>query len=196
MTADIDLRGALAYRNRFRAADGVDAKDCEARDKAMDMRCSRQVVMVLVGVVSVMAGCSGRTSQPIRLAPNDRPFVGDIPVPVGFRFAEKASEDLNTGNRRMYLRHVYVGPAASYDVRNFYNEHMPRNRWRKITDGHVKGEYGMRFEKGHEDCVVSIRDRGLLRSECEIQVIITQKQRDAEPPVRRRGRPLAGQQRP
>jgi len=158
---------------------------------------NRTVARVLAGVLWIgplVGGCAADVGRhPVRLAPMARPFVHDVPIPVGFRFAEHVSEDRLSGARRLYLRHVYVGPAANYDVRHFYSEQMPRFRWRKVADGHVKGEYQMRFEKGDEDCDISIRDRGGWRSECEVQIIITQHQRDATPP-RRRAR--GGRQRP
>jgi len=163
----------------------------------MDVSAYRNITLCALGLLSIATGCaSDRASYPVRLAPINRPFVHDIPVPVGFRFVEKVSEDRLSGARRLYLRHVYTGPAAKYDVRNFYHERMPRYRWVKVADGHVTGEYTMRFEKDGEDCTVTIRDREGFRSGSEVQVIITQRQSEAVPPVRRPARKPVRRDRP
>lgn len=163
----------------------------------MDVSAYRKITLCALGLLSIATGCaSDRASYPVRLAPVNRPFVQDIPVPVGFRFVEKVSEDRLSGARRLYLRHVYTGPAAKYDVRNFYHERMPRYRWVKVADGHVTGEYTMRFEKDSEDCTVTIRDREGFRSGSEVQVIITQRQSEAVPPVRRPARQPVRRDRP
>ena len=144
--------------------------------------------MALVGAILVLAvcwaGCEGSKSsyQSIRLAPMARPPESDIPVPAGFGFVESASEDRSTGSSRLYLRHVYAGSAHKLNVRNFYREQMPLARWVKVSDGSVKGEYTMRFEKGNEACSVLIRDRKGMSGGAEVQVIISQEQRGAIPP--------------
>ena len=150
--------------------------------------------MALVGTIFVLAvcwaGCQGNESsyQSIRLAPMARPPETDIPVPAGFAFVESASEDRSTGTSRLYLRHLYAGAAHKLNVRNFYREQMPRTRWVKVSDGSVKGEYTMRFEKGNEACTVLIRDRKGMSGGAEVQVIISQEQRGAIPPKGRNQR--------
>ncbi len=110
------------------------------------------------------------------LSPMSRPFEGDVPVPIGFRFVESGSEDASTGARRLYLRHLYVGEAHKLNVRNFYREQMPLARWVKISDNHVKGEYSLRFEKNQETCTVMIRDRAGKRGLTEVWVTIIPKE--------------------
>lgn len=146
--------------------------------------CLAGCLAVGLGCVS---GCHERTGadQTVRLAPLARPFEPDIPVPVGFRFVEASSEDRSTGTARLYLRHVYEGAAAKVAVRSFYREHMPLSRWVNVSDGNVKGEYTLRYEKGTESCTVLIRDREGWRGGSEVQVIISQEQRGASPPKAR-----------
>lgn len=131
-----------------------------------------------------VTGCAspGKPHQPVRLAAMSRNFAPDIPVPVGFRFVEPQSEDVSTGTKRLYLRHVYVGSPMKYDVRSFYDEEMPQYGWVKVHDGNVKGEYTMRFEKGNESCNILLRDRGGWQGGTEVQVIVTQEQRGVRPP--------------
>lgn len=122
--------------------------------------------------------------EPVELKPMTRSFERDVPVPVGFEFIERSSEDASTGARRLYLRHVYAGRANKISVRDFYREQMPLARWVRRSDGNVEGEYTLRFEKGTESCTVMIRDRERVRGGVEIVVIIRQEDVEA-PPVRR-----------
>jgi len=148
------------------------------------------VISVAV-VLLVSPGCDSkkpRMMQRQRLLPMPQPYVADIPVPVSFAFVEDVSEDRATGTQRLYLRHVYRGDARKYDVRRFYNEEMPRHRWVKTSDGHVKGRYTLRFEKGDETCTVLIHDAPGRRYATEIQVLVSQEQRGTRPPGRRRRR--------
>jgi len=144
-------------------------------------------IIVIGGLVVAAAGCESSDSsyQVVRLAPMGRPFESDIPVPVGFSFVERASEDCSTGVARLYLRHLYAGNARKLNVRNFYREQMPLARWVKVSEGNIKGEYRMRFVKGHEACTVLIRDRRGMKSGTEVQVVITQEQRGTPPPTAR-----------
>ena len=131
-----------------------------------------------------MVGCNPSQSvyRSVRLVPMARPFESDIPVPVSFCFVESASEDRSTGTSRLYLRHLYAGDADKLNVRNFYREQMPLARWVKVSDGSVKGEYTLRFEKGNESCTVLIRDYKGVGKTTAVQVIISQEQRGAIPP--------------
>jgi hypothetical protein len=132
-------------------------------------------------------GCEsgGRAYRPLRIAPMIAPFESDIPVPMGFRFVEHASEDRATGTMRLYLRHSYQGDAHKLNVRNFYRDEMPLAQWVKVSDGNVKGEYTLRFEKGNESCTVLIRDAQGRGGGTLVQVIISQEQRGATPPTTR-----------
>ena len=143
-------------------------------------------IVVALGACLALCGCQmSSPKQSMRLVPSPRPFEADIPVPAGFRFVEQASEDRSTGTTRLYLRHVYRGEGNKYEVRNFYREQMPLARWVKVSDGNVKGEYNMRFEKGLEACNIRIQSAPSNRDLTEIQVIISQEERGASPPAAR-----------
>jgi hypothetical protein len=146
------------------------------------MTCSSMVAMVLVGV-----GCTRerRAVGGVRLAAAAAPYERDIPIPAGFRLAERACEDQSTGTRRLYLRHTYEGRAADrYAVRTFYRDQMPRAQWTLVSDGNVKGSYTMRFEKSTEACTVLITDEaGRIGVNTRVQIIVTQEERGKSPPV-------------
>jgi hypothetical protein len=144
-------------------------------------------VQRLVGVAVCLAlgswGCSGTKSQEsLRLVPSPRVYEGDIPFPVGFRFLEKVSEDRSTGTARLYLRHSYDGHAPAYVVRNFYREQMPLAGWAMVSDGNVKGDYTLRFEKASEACTVHIHEKAGLSTVTEVEVVISQEQKGKAPP--------------
>ncbi len=143
----------------------------------------------MIAAGGLLAGCAGQESdtQQFRLI-RGRPFERDIPVPAGFSLVEQASEDRSTGTSRLYLRHVYTGDADKYAVRNFYREQMPLARWTKVSDGSVKGDFSMRFEKGNESCTVAITDeKKAIRTKTRVQVVIAREERGQTPPTSRTG---------
>jgi hypothetical protein len=141
---------------------------------------------VLTAVVAMAGGCNpnSKSGQEIRLMPVASPYERDIPIPAGFTLVEDACEDQLTGTRRLYLRHLYEGEADKYRVRRFYREQMPRAQWALVSDGNVKGQYTMRFEKNSEACTVQIQDAGgRMGRKIHIQVIIMQEERGSPPSV-------------
>jgi len=96
-----------------------------------------------------------RTQQ---LVAHTKPFESDIPVPVGFRILEDASEDYRQGGRRIFLRHRYVGSAAKISVRSFYRDQMTLSRWTPLRDFTLRGRHTMQFQKGEDYCTIVIDD--------------------------------------
>ncbi len=117
-------------------------------------------------LLSAVVGCAGPrlAARNDALTPSAHPYEPDIPVPVGFRLADRAIEDWSSGQVR-YVRHRYLGRADKYAVRKFYREQMPLVRWTVISDGNVHGLITMRFQRGAESCTVTIEDEaaGLTR---------------------------------
>jgi hypothetical protein len=131
----------------------------------------------------VLCGCSNSEQQSVRLVPSTRAFEPDIPIPAGFELVDGASEDRSTGTSRLYLRHLYMGKADKYAVRNFYREQMPLARWIKVSEGNVRGVCSFRFEKGNESCTLEIRDTERRFSRrTQIQVLVSQEQRGSKKP--------------
>ncbi len=101
---------------------------------------------------------------------------------------EQASEDRSTGSARLYLRHLYEGTGDKYAVRSFYREQMPLVRWTKVSDGNIKGNFTMRFEKGNESCTITISDaRSFLGPRTQIQIVVAREERGNAPPTTRTG---------
>ena len=119
-----------------------------------------------------------------------RPVEADIPLPVGFRLVDRASEDhRSAGFQRLYLRHEYAGQADKHAIRGFYREQMPLARWRLLSDANVKGDFSMRFEKGTESCTIQITDRQTVFSKtASIRVLVVHEESAIDPP-RARNRP-------
>ncbi|MHC4064321.1 MAG: hypothetical protein ACYSUI_07450 [Planctomycetota bacterium] len=129
---------------------------------------------------ALATGCTGTGSKgrQVRLVSSPRPYERDIPIPIGFKLVDPASEDRSTGVARLYLRHLYTGKADKYAVRNFYREQMPLARWTMVSDGNVRGVCTLRFEKASESCTVEIRDAGKgLGKRTEVQILASQEQR-------------------
>ena len=140
-----------------------------------------------LAVLAASAGCveSKRAGDGVRLT-TARPIEPDIPIPQGFRLVESAGEDRSTGTRRLYLRHDYRGRADKHRARDFYREQMPLSRWTLMSDGNVKGDIQMRFEKQTESCTITITDRPGLFGGTRIQVIVAREDRDRVPPATRK----------
>jgi hypothetical protein len=150
----------------------------EQGHQARARRAAVAVGLLLCG--AALAGCLEERPAygPVHLAPMSRTFERDIPVPIGFVFVERGSEDASSGARRLYLRHTYTGDADKVSVRNFYREQMPLARWVKVNDSHVNGEYTLNYQKNAEWCTVRIRNqRGV--GGVEVEVIITQQSEPA-----------------
>ena len=111
----------------------------------------------------------------------------DIPLPIGFRLVDRASEDhRSAGFRRLYLRHEYAGKADKHAIRSFYREQMPLARWRLLSDANVKGDFSMRFEKGTESCTIQITDRNTVFSKAaSIRVLVVHEEPAIDPPKAR-----------
>ncbi|NOT02827.1 MAG: hypothetical protein HOP29_19685 [Phycisphaerales bacterium] len=148
----------------------------------------RWVWWIAWAVPIVVAGCSsGDPAREARLIAA-RPFEPDIPIPGGFVLVDSASEDRSTGVSRLYVRHLYSGSADKHAVRGFYREQMPLARWSRVSDGNVKGEITMRFEKGAESCTLVITDSDdRFRRKTHVQVIVAREERGQAPPTLRSG---------
>jgi len=71
-------------------------------------------------------GCGPNGAEPTRLMARQRAPISDLPVPRGSRILEDESEDVYTGRRRLYVRHVYAGSGEPFAVRDFYRDRRPQ----------------------------------------------------------------------
>jgi hypothetical protein len=121
-----------------------------------------------------LTGCagSGRSDPDSPLSPSPNPYERDIPLPIGFRLTDHASEDWSGGAIR-YVRNRYEVRADKFAVRRFYREQMPLVRWTAVDDGNVSGRCTQRFVRGRESCTITIEDSAFaLRNRVTIEVLV------------------------
>ncbi len=136
------------------------------------------VTLVAIGVFAPGCNQGKAGTQEVRLIASSRPYEPDVPIPVGFKLVDEASEDRSTGVARLYMRHLYRGRADKHAVRGFYRDQMPLARWVRVSDGNVQGKITMRFEKGNESCTIGIQESdGRFSTWAEVQVLVSQEQR-------------------
>jgi hypothetical protein len=144
---------------------------------------SRWPVAVSLFVLAAAIGCNrgnqagSKTEEQFagQIAPHDRPYVTDVPLPAGFKIIENESEDRMTGKRRVYVRHMYAGREDPYLVRDFYIEHMPKSGWKVVHADSSAGRHQMRFQKRRESCTITISRPGAWKK-VRIEIMILQDQ--------------------
>lgn len=138
----------------------------------------------LVILAGLTAGCGGGDGAIKRLNPRDAPYLEGVPVPKGFRLDSRGTEQLESGGVRV-ARHVYVGSADPYAVRDFYQEQMPLLGWNRVSGPDIVRErISLRFEKRHEECTVEITGGLFGRSTIEVIVRPFSRAASPEPPKR------------
>ncbi len=153
----------------------------------MIARFSRSWTVVLT-MAMITAGCeSGSPNKPNTALQRGEPFESDIPVPAGFRLMDEASEDRSTGTYRLYLRHLYEGRAGVHAIRRFYRAQMPLAQWTLVSDGNVKGNIVMRYEKAAESCTIHITGRdSVMAATSQVQVVVAREERGQPPTTARK----------
>lgn len=147
------------------------------------------LLSMLVVLAWVGPGCNqmqGRAKEgPVtRLTPKSVPYLQGVPVPSGFKIAERLTDAYESGDVR-FARQEYVGNAERHSVREFYREQMPVLGWKEISAHEVKGRISMRFENDDEECTLTIEPSGWF-NRTTIQVVIKPFTRNpTEPPNRR-----------
>jgi hypothetical protein len=118
-------------------------------------------------------GCAKEASTPTILDASDHPYVGDLPLPVGFTLVERHSEEKASAGRRA-IKHVYQGRGSLQAVKNFYQHYMPQSEWIPIEHSLNRGVYLLRFQKGRERCEVRIErmPSGLFGSVTQIRATL------------------------
>ena len=123
--------------------------------------------MTAAAAAAAGAGCNGgqtidassgapRLVQPTAsLVAQARPPVPDLPVPFGFKLDEGASRNYDLAGARL-VDHVYKGSAPRLQVKRFYEEQMPINRWSLVTAMFITGEVLLDFEKESERCHIIV----------------------------------------
>ena len=129
---------------------------------------ARKWIFIVAAALAV-SGCtrdrtidsSGGAPREVSMMPGlvavSRPYVPDVPVPLDFQQVEKQSIDFGAGSAR-YVHHIYKGKAAKWDVRRFYEKHMPVNQWSLVTYMNADGEMSLDYEKQNERCRIIVAD--------------------------------------
>ena len=135
----------------------------------------RQLVFAMLAIVAAACtiGCdqyrrdrgpegaqSGTSGMVMRLVPQPRSPIPDLPLPFGFSLDEKRSGNWDFAGGVRFVDHVYVGKADKLSVKQFYQDQMPGFQWTLVTSMFTQGVVTMNFEKGTERCQVSVAGGG------------------------------------
>lgn len=115
---------------------------------------------VVSALLPALAGCVDPRppGEGSRLIPSGTPYLRDIPLPQGFRLADKSSEEWASGPIR-FVRHRYEGGAGAKELYEFYRSEMPLVRWSPVEENLLHGRRRLRFQREGEVCDVMIEAR-------------------------------------
>jgi len=111
--------------------------------------------LAIVGLLVVALGCNEDGGRAATAAPAVNPRLPDVPVPAGFSFDAGRSKERRARGFR-FVEHHYKGDATVRQVTDFYRDIMPRVGWNMVEETFVSGRQRMLFEKGNDNCHVSI----------------------------------------
>ena len=119
-------------------------------------RYGKYAVCVMLVVCGLLAwSCDGGGSKSkLVLSPAPELRVSDVPVPKGFSFQVKKSQDSVGGAVRRVV-HVYKGRGDLTQVAEFYRTQLPSYGWKLDNVTFDRGIYRFNASKGMENCVVS-----------------------------------------
>lgn len=128
-----------------------------SRDPASSLRRPTTAVAccAVLALFGGVGGCGPKPDAPTIPSASNTPYVSDVPLPAGFRIAERLSEDRVTAGRRA-VKHVYQGEAGTQAVKNFYQHYMPQMSWELLEQTSNKGVYLLKYRKGQELCDVRV----------------------------------------
>ena len=107
-----------------------------------------------------------RSREPL---PRSDPPLADIPVPLDFKLDGKASRNFASEGIR-FVDHVYTGRGEMFELKRFYERYMPLSGWTQNTEIFAQNRIMLDFEKGGENCRVTIHEGGGLFSGTTVAV--------------------------
>jgi hypothetical protein len=115
-------------------------------------------VLALGGFLLLGLGCNENTrNDQAMAAPAINPRLPDVPVPFGLKFdTDRSSDRMVNGVRQ--AEHLYTGDASMRLVAEFYRHQMPAFGWTQREENLSGGRQRFTFEKGNENCYISIWD--------------------------------------
>ena len=129
------------------------------------------------GAATATTGNNGDDAAPAKLGrvgliPQFQPPIADLPVPIGFKLAEKISRTYESGGTRT-VDHTYEGRDDKFDVDRFYVEQMPLKGWKAKAKRMERGVITQTFEKDNELATVVISDaKGLTTNRTSIHITV------------------------
>ena len=128
----------------------------------------------LVLLAVSIALCGGCTNNNIdasgELAPQAKPPIADVPMPMGFTFEEARSRHNVSPGGIKFIDHVYTGPAEKFAVARFFRKQMPLSGWQARPEVLAQGIMTLEFEKEADTCRVVLTDAGMFKDHTEIQI--------------------------
>ena len=134
---------------------------------------NRTFGLLAAGLLALELGCGGGQTQEASsdesqeieprpgLVARAGPDVPDLPVPTGFKIVESQSATRQGAGVR-FIDLTYRGSAKKFDVKRFYESHMPSNGWVVGPSWFVGGKITMEFQKDTERCQIEIDEAGLF----------------------------------
>jgi len=129
------------------------------------------MLLPLLLACGCIVGCGGVARDDSgTIMPQAIPPIQDVPVPVGFRYVDKASLDASSHGVRTIV-HTYSGPVDKFETKRFFRSQMSQSGWGVTSDISFKGVQTLMFVKNNETCRIMITDGGLLGgSRVEVQI--------------------------
>lgn len=113
--------------------------------------------LALAGMLVLALGCGQDREPTASTASSGMPRLADVPVPADFKFkADRSGEKIRGGFR--VVEHLYEGGEPVRRVAEFYRQMMPPLGWVLKEQTFNAGTQRFAFEKGNDNCFVSIYD--------------------------------------
>ncbi|MHC4982980.1 MAG: hypothetical protein ACYTF6_07410 [Planctomycetota bacterium] len=119
------------------------------------------------------AGAPAQAGTPADLwlpAPQVKPPISDVPVPVGFKIDEDKSRNYAVAGVR-FVDHLYKGRENKFELKRFFERYMVMNRWKLVRFNYAQARLKLDFEKDYEGCRVEIWEAGVF-SPTKISVLL------------------------
>jgi len=118
-----------------------------------------------LGIGSSSSDASAPPAREPLPVPMVEPPIPDVPVPVGFKLDNPESRNYGFEGARI-IDHVYTGNEDKFALKRFYEHYMASSyRWTQTMDRSPEGGViQLGFQKGPEDCTVTITEGGFLKA--------------------------------
>lgn len=91
-----------------------------------------------------------------------RPYIADVPLPVGFVPVPTRSTSYIPPKGPRIVDHVYQGQSNIADTTRFYRQHLPTQGWQFINERADGNATIMSYAKGEESLLVEVSQPRVL----------------------------------